>query len=112
MPRDLLAMATADGAAAAQLDDRTGSLTEGHRADLIVVDATTSALAPLTDPYAALLLGAHPGLVRDVVVDGVLVKEGGRPAGPAAHALPGALDAARRSLDHLRRAAPHLLAPR
>ncbi|MEZ7124278.1 amidohydrolase family protein [Nonomuraea sp. AD125B] len=102
--RDLLAMATAGGAAAAGLGDRTGSITPGKRADLIVVATGGAATAPVVEPAASLVLGGHPGLVRDVMVEGRLLKRDGVLLGP----LREALDAAVRTQEHLREAAPEV----
>ncbi|KAB8193059.1 amidohydrolase family protein [Nonomuraea phyllanthi] len=102
--RDLLAMATTGGATAAGLDDRIGAITPGRRADLIVVAADTAALAPVIDPVAGTVLGAHPGLVRTVLVDGQVVKRDGALVGPVRQAM----DAARDTVDHLRRTAPEI----
>ncbi|NUS01512.1 MAG: amidohydrolase family protein [Nonomuraea sp.] len=104
--RDLLAMATTGGAAATGLGDRIGSLTPGKRADVIVVAADSVRMAPVVDPAAAVLLAAHPGLVRTVLVDGEPVKRDGVLLGPVRKAL----DAARDSLDRMRQAAPDLFA--
>ena len=38
--RDMLTMATLDGAHVAGLEDRTGSLTPGKKADVVVIDGT------------------------------------------------------------------------
>ncbi|WP_030457160.1 amidohydrolase family protein [Herbidospora cretacea] len=100
--RDLLAMATIGGATAAGLHDRTGSITPGKSADLIVVAADTVGLAPVLDPVASVLLGAHPGLVRTVLVAGTPVKRDGVMTGPVRQAL----DAARETVEHLRGVAP------
>ncbi|YCK34691.1 amidohydrolase family protein [Actinomadura sp. ATCC 39365] len=102
--RDVLAMATSGGAAATGTSERAGSLTPGKRADVIVVAADTVGLAPVVDPAAAVVLAAHPGLVRTVLVDGEPVKRDGVLLGPVRKAL----DAARDSLDRLRHAAPEV----
>lgn len=94
--RDVLEFATLAGARAAGLDGRTGSLTPGKQADLILIRATDLNLAPVTDPAAALVLAAHPGNVDTVLVGGRTVKRRGR---LLAADLPGVLalaDASRR----------------
>lgn len=101
----LLRMATADGAAVAGLSGVTGAVAPGRRADLIVVGADTPAMAPMLDPYAAVVLAGHPGLVRTVLVDGVVVKRDGALTGPVRQAM----DAAAASLAYLREAVPGLL---
>jgi cytosine/adenosine deaminase-related metal-dependent hydrolase len=94
--RDVLEFATLAGARAAGLDGRTGSLSPGKQADLILIRATDLNLAPVTDPAAAVVLAAHPGNVDTVLVAGRTLKRGGR---LLAADLPGVLaqaDASRR----------------
>jgi cytosine/adenosine deaminase-related metal-dependent hydrolase len=76
--RDVLEFATLAGARAAGLDGRTGSLSPGKQADLILIRATDINLAPVTDPAAAVVLAAHPGNVDTVLVAGRALKRGGR----------------------------------
>jgi 5-methylthioadenosine/S-adenosylhomocysteine deaminase len=76
--RDMLRMATANGAHVAGLEDRTGSLTPGKRADLVLLDATALNVAPVIDPVAAVTLSADVSNVDTVLVDGVVRKRGGR----------------------------------
>ncbi|WP_433171455.1 amidohydrolase family protein [Actinoallomurus sp. CA-150999] len=92
--RDVLEFATLAGARAAGLGDRTGSLTPGKQADLILIRTTDLNLAPVTDPTAAVVLAAHPGNVDTVLVGGQTVKRHGRLLTPA---LPSVLEQAERS---------------
>jgi 5-methylthioadenosine/S-adenosylhomocysteine deaminase len=74
--RDVLAMATREGARALGMLDEIGSLEVGKRADLIVVDRQRPHLSPGRDPYSTLVYAARPTDVRTTVVDGhVLVDE-------------------------------------
>ena len=50
--REVLAMATVDGARACGLDDRIGTLEVGKQADVLLLRADTPNLAPLSDPSA------------------------------------------------------------
>jgi cytosine/adenosine deaminase-related metal-dependent hydrolase len=73
----LVRLATLDGAIDLGIADRTGSLTPGKRADLILVRTTDINITPLSDPYEALVTYAQPRNVDTVVVDGrVLVRAG------------------------------------
>lgn len=54
--RDVLRMATLDGARSLGLDDRTGSLTPGKQADLVVLRADRPDAAPVHDPYSTVVL--------------------------------------------------------
>jgi cytosine/adenosine deaminase-related metal-dependent hydrolase len=73
-PADVLALATSNGARALGLEREIGSLEEGKRADLAVVDLRAPHLAPAGDDlHATLVYGARAGDVRDVAVDGRLL---------------------------------------
>jgi cytosine/adenosine deaminase-related metal-dependent hydrolase len=76
--RDMLQMATVNGAQVAGLEARTGSLTPGKQADVVVVDATALNVAPLIDPYAAVTLCADVSNVDTVIVGGNVRKRDGR----------------------------------
>jgi aminodeoxyfutalosine deaminase len=62
-PAEILAMATTAAAARLGLEGVTGTLAEGSRADLVVVDDATA-----TDPFEHVVHGA--GAVRAVMIDG------------------------------------------
>jgi 5-methylthioadenosine/S-adenosylhomocysteine deaminase len=75
--RDVVAMATREGARALGLEPEIGSIEPGKRADLIVVDRNAPHLAAATDPWSALVYSARGTDVRFVLVDGeLLVDEG------------------------------------
>jgi cytosine/adenosine deaminase-related metal-dependent hydrolase len=99
--RQMLEMATVNGAYVAGVEDRTGSLTPGKKADIVVLDARPLNVAPVIDPVAAVTLCADVSNVETVVVDGVVRKRDGR--------LVGDIDRARSlveaSRDHLIEAA-------
>jgi 5-methylthioadenosine/S-adenosylhomocysteine deaminase len=72
--RQMLEMATVNGAHVAGVEDRTGSLTPGKKADVVVIDATALNVAPVIDPVAAVTLSADVSNVETVIVDGVVRK--------------------------------------
>ena len=76
--RRALAMATIDAARGLGLDDVTGSLTPGKRADVIMVRADALNTAPFTDAPNLVALAAQPSNVDTVVVDGRILKRDGR----------------------------------
>jgi cytosine/adenosine deaminase-related metal-dependent hydrolase len=76
--RQILEMATINGAWDLGIADRTGSLAPGKRADLILVRTTDLNMAPLGDPVTAIVRSAQPHNVDTVVVDGRILKQGGR----------------------------------
>jgi cytosine/adenosine deaminase-related metal-dependent hydrolase len=75
--RDMLEMATVNGAHVAGLESRTGSLTPGKRADVIMIDGRALNVAPVIDPVAAVTLCADVSNVDTVLVDGVIRKRHG-----------------------------------
>ncbi|MQA79003.1 MAG: amidohydrolase family protein [Streptosporangiales bacterium] len=95
--RDVLEFATIAGARACGLADRTGSLTPGKRADLVVIDRSGLNLTAVDDPVAAVVCFASVRDVDVVMVDGRLVKRAGRPVGDVDRARELAV-ASRRSL--------------
>ena len=74
----LLQLATIDGAVALGIAERTGSITPGKRADLVLVRATDTNIAPAGDPYEAIVSFAQPGNIDTLVVDGRVLRRGGR----------------------------------
>jgi cytosine/adenosine deaminase-related metal-dependent hydrolase len=73
----MLRAATIDGAYVAGLEDRTGSLTPGKQADVVIIDAHAINLAPVIDPIAAVVLCADVSNVDTVMVAGEVKKRGG-----------------------------------
>jgi cytosine/adenosine deaminase-related metal-dependent hydrolase len=63
-------MMTIDGAIDLGLADKTGSLTPGKRADLILVKTGTPNMKQIGDPYDALVQQAQPSDIDTVVADG------------------------------------------
>jgi 5-methylthioadenosine/S-adenosylhomocysteine deaminase len=76
--RQALEMGTINGAYVAGLEDRTGSLTPGKKADVVVIDSTAINVTPVHDPVAAVVLCADVSNVEHVLVDGVFRKRDGR----------------------------------
>jgi cytosine/adenosine deaminase-related metal-dependent hydrolase len=76
--RRCLEMATIDGARALGLADLTGSLTPGKRADIILIRGTDLNIAPVVDVESSVVRSATPANVDTVLVDGRILKRGGR----------------------------------
>jgi cytosine/adenosine deaminase-related metal-dependent hydrolase len=76
--RQMLEMATINGAHVAGVEDRTGSLTPGKQADVVVLDATALNMVPIHDPVAAVTLCADVSNVESVLVAGAFRKRDGR----------------------------------
>jgi cytosine/adenosine deaminase-related metal-dependent hydrolase len=68
--RDVLTMATIEGARALRIDDRVGSLEAGKQADVVRFAGDGVRLAYVHDPYQQLVFCAGPGDVADVWVAG------------------------------------------
>ena len=76
--RRLVQLATLDGAIDLGIAHRTGSLTPGKRADMILVRTGDINMAPMGDPYEALVNLAQPRNVDTVIADGRILQRGGR----------------------------------
>jgi 5-methylthioadenosine/S-adenosylhomocysteine deaminase len=76
--RDILKMATINGAHVVLQEDRIGSLTPGKKADIVVIDGSAVNTAPLFDPVATVVLCADVSNVETVIVDGRIVKRDGK----------------------------------
>ncbi|PVH30343.1 amidohydrolase family protein [Pararhodobacter oceanensis] len=68
--REVIRMATIEGAKALGMDAETGSLEVGKQADLIRIDLSAPRMQPIYDPYSVLVFATMPDDVRDVMVDG------------------------------------------
>jgi 5-methylthioadenosine/S-adenosylhomocysteine deaminase len=84
--RDMLRLATLEGAQVWNMEDEIGSLSPGKQADIITVDMTSPHLDGYGDPVATLVLGAGPADVETVIVGGDIVKQDGRLVGPRVNA--------------------------
>jgi 5-methylthioadenosine/S-adenosylhomocysteine deaminase len=74
--RDMLRLATIDGARVWKMEKEVGSLTPGKQADIAVIDMRSPHLDGYGDSIATLVLGAGPADVEIVIVGGDIVKRG------------------------------------
>jgi 5-methylthioadenosine/S-adenosylhomocysteine deaminase len=75
--RDVVVMATREGARAIGLDREIGSIEVGKKADLILVGHDGVHQTPAPDPYARLVYASRPSDVRLTVIDGeILARDG------------------------------------
>ena len=79
-PETAVEMATINGARAAQLADRIGSIEIGKDADIVLFDTRRPEWQPLINPVANLVYSATGDSVRDVFVAGEHVVRAGRMA--------------------------------
>jgi 5-methylthioadenosine/S-adenosylhomocysteine deaminase len=77
--RDVLVMATREGARALGLDRELGSIETGKRADLILVDRDRPQFIATHDPYSTLVYSARGTDVRTTIVDGEVLVDAYRP---------------------------------
>jgi cytosine/adenosine deaminase-related metal-dependent hydrolase len=76
--RQVLRWATADGAKVAGIADRTGTITPGKKADIVIIDGHAVNTFPVIDPVAAVVCTADVSNVDTVIIDGVIRKRGGK----------------------------------
>jgi cytosine/adenosine deaminase-related metal-dependent hydrolase len=76
--RQMLEMATINGARVAGVEDRAGSLTPGKKADVVVIDAGALNVAPVIDPVAAVVNSADVSNVDTVIINGQVRKRDGK----------------------------------
>ena len=89
--RQVLEWATIGGAQVAGLADRTGSLTPGKKADIVIIDGSAVNVAPVIDPVGAVVCAADVSNVKTVIVDGEILKRDFR--------LAASLDAPRKGVE-------------
>ena len=76
--RDMLEMATINGAKVAGLEGKVGSLTPGKKADVVLLDARAINVAAYHDAIAAVTLAADVSNVDTVIIGGEVRKRGGK----------------------------------
>jgi cytosine/adenosine deaminase-related metal-dependent hydrolase len=76
--RQVLRWATLDGAKVAGIADRTGSITPGKKADLVIIETKSPNVAPVIDPVATVVCAADVSTVDTVIVDGRILKRDGK----------------------------------
>lgn len=76
--QEVIEMATINGAIAMGIGDMTGSITEGKRADIILVRAKDLNIWPIGNIETAIVQSGTASNVDTVLVDGRLIKRNGR----------------------------------
>jgi cytosine/adenosine deaminase-related metal-dependent hydrolase len=92
--RQVLGWATIGGAQVAGLADRTGSLTPGKKADIVIIDGSAVNVSPIIDPVGAVVCAADVSNVKTVLIDGQILKQDFK--------LAAVLDAPRRNVESSR----------
>ena len=98
MSRDVLEFATVQGARACGLEGKTGSLTPGKEADIVLIDTDSLNLMPMNNPVGIAVECAHAGNVGTVIVGGRIVKRDKRMLGVDLHEMRTRVDGARDAL--------------
>jgi len=106
---DVLEMATVNGARALGIADKVGTLAPGKRADIVLVRSSDLNMAPLGEVHSALARVATVANVDTVIIDGRVLKRGGKLVGIDAAAV---VREAEESSNDLRRKAGSVWAPR
>jgi 5-methylthioadenosine/S-adenosylhomocysteine deaminase len=76
--REVIEMATLNGAKALGIGDVTGSLTVGKRADIVLIRTNDINVAPMANIETTVVQSATPANVDTVLVDGRIVKRQGK----------------------------------
>ena len=76
--RDVLEFATLQGARACGLDHKTGSLTPGKEADIVLISTDSMNLIPMNNPVGAVVEFANAGNVDSIFVAGKARKRNGK----------------------------------
>jgi 5-methylthioadenosine/S-adenosylhomocysteine deaminase len=76
--RRVLELATIGGAYSMGMEAQIGSIVKGKRADIIMIDTRAVNLGIVTNPYETVVGAMQPANVDLVMVDGRILKRGGR----------------------------------
>lgn len=71
--KEILAMATIEGAKVLNMANEIGSLEVGKKADIVLVETKSVNMFPIFDPYAALVYSANASNVQDVFINGTTI---------------------------------------
>jgi 5-methylthioadenosine/S-adenosylhomocysteine deaminase len=96
--REVVRMATRDGARALGLDREIGSIEPGKRADLILVGHDDVRHVPGTDPYSTLVYACSAADVRMTMIEGLVVAQDAELTWADRRDVAGAATAAARTL--------------
>jgi cytosine/adenosine deaminase-related metal-dependent hydrolase len=93
--KDVLEFATIDGARSIGLEDKTGSLTPGKQADIVLLKVNAINTAPMVDPLGTIVVFSDTSNVDSVFVAGQAVKRNGELVGADLDSVFTKLDASR-----------------
>ncbi|NMB32995.1 MAG: amidohydrolase [Clostridium sp.] len=75
--KQVLKMATSNGAKALGFEGEIGMIKEGMKADIILINTDKAHLCPLNDPVSAMVYSVQGSDVETVIIDGKIVMEKG-----------------------------------
>jgi 5-methylthioadenosine/S-adenosylhomocysteine deaminase len=75
--RDIVRMATSNGAAALGMEEELGEIRPGQIADLTLLDTSSMFFTPLNDAFLNLVYAENGSSVRTVIVDGKIIVSDG-----------------------------------
>jgi 5-methylthioadenosine/S-adenosylhomocysteine deaminase len=76
--RDIVRMATSNGAAVLGMEEELGAIRPGQIADLTLLDTSSMFFTPLNDAYLHMVYAENGSSVRTVIVDGKIVVSDGK----------------------------------
>jgi len=76
--REIFSMATEQGAACINMQDKIGSLIEGKQADILAIDLQKPNTTPCYDPIASLVYSGNSENIASVFVEGELIYNQGK----------------------------------
>ena len=76
--REVVELATVEGARASGLDSKVGTLTPGKQADIVLLRADLTNTLPLNNAYGAVVTGMDTRNVDTVIIGGTVRKSGGQ----------------------------------
>ena len=68
--KEIVRIATIEGAKALRIDEQIGSLEVGKKADIVLISLESAHMFPVYDPYSILVYSANASDVKDVFVNG------------------------------------------
>ncbi len=96
--RDVLEFATLQGAKACGLDHKTGTLTPGKEADIVLISTDSLNLIPVNNPVGTVVEFSHAGNIDSIFVAGKARKRNGKLVDVDVAALRSRVDATRDAL--------------
>ncbi|MBQ9297465.1 MAG: amidohydrolase [Clostridia bacterium] len=71
---EVIKMATINGAKALRMEDKIGSIAEGKKADLIILNLDTSVVNPINDIFASIVYNTKGSNVETTIINGKILK--------------------------------------